>query len=213
MSDLPPDPEDKPGDDPKDDKPKDHTFTQAELDRIAANRAKEGKQAGQRELLEALGVTDVEEAKEILKKHREDEDARRSESERAAAAARQEKEAAEAERREARRERLAARIERALGKAGVPESEIEFVAKMVEVDDDADPDAVQQAVDDLKEKMPRLFEAKKDGEEGEEPGKGSKRTRPKEGDPGKPPRTPPPGDPKERAKSRLASRHPKTAKT
>lgn len=62
------------------------TFTQADMDRIAGERAKRAAEAATNKLLEKLGVQDVSAAAELLAKYRQREAADMSEAEKAAAA-------------------------------------------------------------------------------------------------------------------------------
>lgn len=173
-------------------------FSQAELNRIMAREKGEGKRAALREITEKLGIESLEEAQEILTKAREAEDKKKSETDRERERATREREEAEREKAEARRERLTARIERALFKHGVPEDELEDVSALVKVEDDADADAVQEAVEALKKRLPRLFAA---------PAEEEKPVKPKHGDTGPPPRTPSPKGTSDKARSILQERH------
>lgn len=61
------------------DKSGDKRFTQVELEEVLKERLKRGEEAATKRLLEALGVSDVETAKNALKAHSEAEEAKRTE--------------------------------------------------------------------------------------------------------------------------------------
>jgi len=192
-------------DDPKDGEtdPKEKTFSQDEVSRIGTREKREGKSAGQREILETLGVKDVDEAKEILEAHRKREQESLSEAEKARREAEKEKEEATKERVAARQERHESRIERFLISAGVDVKASGKAVKLVdlEVTDGLEDEDYQAAVEALKKDMPTLFSSTKNqGNPGSDPGKGPG------GDGGS-------ASSQERAKEVLARRHPKPQET
>lgn len=136
-------------------------FTQADLKRIAAKEKAEGKRAAEKALADSLGVS-LDEAKKIIAKHRETEDANKSEAEREREKAKQEREAAEAEKREAAAEKHEARIERALVAAGFSgdDKRLARVRKMVTVEVGASYDDVLADVNEAKTEFPELFTSK-----------------------------------------------------
>lgn len=192
-------------------KPKDRTFTQKEVNRIMAREKKDGKSSGVREVLEALGVKDLEEAKSIIKTYRDDSDAKKDETTKAAEAAKRDREAAEEAKREALLERVDARIERQLMKAKVKEGKESKVAKLLDIDREKDPSAddIKEAIEEIMEDFPELFTSSdEDDDEGDrKPKGGPNRPTRVNGDPGRPPRKVAKKDPAGKARSRLEERH------
>jgi len=135
------------------------TFTQEDLNRIAAAEAdkgeRRGKQAAAEEAAKTLGVS-VEEAARIIKAHQEAEAAAMSEAQRLEAAAKATQAAAEADRAAAKLELHAARVERALTTAGVDEKAIAAV-NVPGITVDSTPEEIKAAVDKLKVDVPSLF--------------------------------------------------------
>lgn len=158
---------------------KDKTFTQEQLNKFLAKEKAQGKAAGkaeaERALAETLGVS-VEEAKAIISKAKEAEDATKSEAEKERAKAAKEREAAEAEKRAAANERLEAQIERALARSGLDfdesaegQKKLARVRKMVTVEAGATYEDVLADVTDIKAEFPELFGSKAAGGEGDKP--------------------------------------------
>lgn len=174
------------------------TFTQEDITRIATREKQEGRTAATAELLKQLGVDNLEDAKAALKRHRDAEDATKTEAQRLADKAAKDSSEAAIARAEAAQERMAAKIERALVRSGVADATLDDVAKLVSVPTDADDATIKAAVDALKERMPMLFTP---GEQ--EPGNG----KPPRSDPGRGPGSKPPGDAQGQAKSILEQRH------
>jgi multidrug efflux pump subunit AcrA (membrane-fusion protein) len=198
-----PDPKDPP--DPADDG--DKKFSQADLNRLLAREKNDGKRAGQSELLQALGVNNLDEAKEIIAARKAAEDAALSDADKARKEAEREKAEAATAKAEAAREKLDSRIERALVRAHIPDDQIELVARMVVVEDGADQDKVNDAVEDLKKKMPQLFEEP-------DPNRAPDPAKPPGSNPGRPPRGgAPTPTPAEAAQAVFAARHPGKVKT
>lgn len=146
-------------------------FTQADVNKFATREKAEGKRAAEKALAESLGVS-IEEAKKIIVKHQETEDATKSEAERERAAAVKEREAAEAAKREATAERHEAQIERALTKEGFDgdEKKLARVRRMITVEVGATYEDVLADVQEAKTDFPELFASKapedKDGKPG-----------------------------------------------
>lgn len=155
----PPDPDDPDDDDPDDPPDPGKQFSQADLDAAVQRRLDKAKRAERRRLEEELGMTAAE-AKAVLDEVDEKDQERLSEAERReAAAARRE---AEAEAREAKAtERLrTTNVRAALRDAGVPATKLKRVERLVDLDDDVDPedeDEIAAAVEALKGEMPELF--------------------------------------------------------
>ena len=174
------------------------TFTQEELSRIAAREKQEGRTAGINELLKQLELDDVDQLKEVLKRQKDADDATKSQVQKDAEKAARDKADAEVEKSAAKRDRLMVKVERSLLRAGVADATLDDVAKLVDIKDDADDDAIKEAIDALKKRLPQLFTPVKP-----EPGTGP----PVQGDPGPGPRPPSPTDSKGQAKSLLEQRH------
>lgn len=184
-------------------------FTQKDLNRLLAREKSDGKRVATAEVLQALGVQNMDEAKDMIQKLREAEQAQLSDAEKAKNAAELAKAEADKAKADAALERKLARIERALIRAGASEEHIDRVSRLVDVEDDADQDKINEAVEALKEDMPALFEA---------PGETNGRApdpKPPGSNPGRPPRTAGQGTPTpvEAAKAVLAARHPGKVKT
>lgn len=159
--------DDPPKDDPpKDDPPKDppqKTFTQEELNRIAAREKQEGQRAAQQQVADDLGVS-LDEAKRIIQEHHSREEADKTEAQRAREQADREKAEAEREKQTTAAERHDARVERALLRAGVPDSDedegkLDRVKRMVTVDVGAEYEDIKADVETIKKDFPQLFES------------------------------------------------------
>lgn len=135
------------------------TFTQAELDRIVGRRASESERQASRKLLEELGVKDAGEAKKLLDAARKAADRDKSETEKATAKAAEQETIAQRATREAAEARMQLKIDRKLLAAGVKPAKLERLSKTVyvELEDDADDDAIKTAIDDIKTDFPEAF--------------------------------------------------------
>lgn len=145
--------------------PAPRTFTQDELNAIAAREKDSGKGAGRKErdteLATQLGVP-VEQLDAKLTEMREAADATKSDAVKAREAADREKAAAEAEKSSAASERHALRVERALLRAGVPADDADLlsdVVTLVRVDAAADDKALADAIEAVKGRHPAVFAA------------------------------------------------------
>lgn len=193
--DLDPDNIPNPDDDPG---KQSRTFSQDELDRIVSREKDQAKRSVAKQLQEELGAP-IDEVKTLLDEARKRSDAEKTEAQREREAAAKAKADAEAERAEAARDRHALRLERNLLKAGVPDSALSRVARMVDVEVGADDDSLSDAITSLKEELPSLFETKADD-----------RKQPPSSDPKGKPKQPAPDDDAllqgaERAKKRYGS--------
>lgn len=153
-----------------DDKPAEKLLPQSEVNRIAATEKEAGKRAAEQELANRLGVP-LDEAEQILKAHRERQDAAKTEAEKAKEAAEAEKREAEAEKQAAKAEVHETRLERAFAKTGLALDDDEKLARirrMVTVEVGASYDDVLADVTKLKESFPELFEAKADDGKGKQ---------------------------------------------
>lgn len=152
-----------PGDDvesEKDDgKSTGRTLTQAQIDRMIGREKTTAERAATRKLLEDLGVTDAAEARKLLESARKAADKDKTETDKL----REKTTAAESAAAEARREAAAARqerqVDRALIGANVDPKRLDRMAKLVrlELDDDADEDAIKAAVGQVREDFAEAF--------------------------------------------------------
>lgn len=213
------DPEDDDLDDPRD---RDRTFSQREMQSIAKREKADGRRSGRRELLEELGVSSVDEAKELVGAARKNEDEAKSEAERAKDQATKDRDAAARQKREAAIERRNAKIERRLLRAGVKEDRLDRALRLLDIDeDDEDVDVkeLDRQIKDLREETPTYFESETDdttdsGDKGQN-NQQQQNGQQKQKQTPPPPVTPPPsgvgssGDksPMEAAKALLVSRH------
>lgn len=144
-------------------KPKDEKLlTQSEVNAIAAREKAEGKRAAETALAETLGVS-IEDAKQIIAKHRETEEASKTEAQKAREAAEAEKAAAGSEKTAAQLEVHQTRLERAFLKEGLDLEEADDKAKrvlrMVTVEAGASYEDVLKDVKQIKTDFPALFGA------------------------------------------------------
>lgn len=171
-----------PADDPADDKGDvgdedksgkgDKTITQAEMNRISAREKAAGKRAALKELADGWGIS-IEEAKAIIDKHNEAEDAKKSDADKSRDKATKELSDAEKAKREAAEERHEARIERALNavKFDGDEKALARVRRIVTVEVGSSYEDILADVKAAQEELPGLFESKtSDGDK--DPGKG-----------------------------------------
>lgn len=149
---------DPPPKDPPNDDPPPKTFSQDDVNRIAAREKEQGRQAAAQSLADDLGVS-LEEAKTIIKEHRDRSEAEKSEAQRAKEAADREKAEAAEEKKAAARERHETKVERRLIRAGVPDDEegLKRVMRMVTVEVGASDDDLQAEIDSIKTQFPTLF--------------------------------------------------------
>jgi hypothetical protein len=156
---------------PEDDDPPARTFSQDDLNRIAAREKDQGRAAALNEVAATLGMP-VDEAKKLLDAARAAEDARKTQAERDAETARQEKAQADQARSEAAAVVQRAKVERALLVAGLPavvadgagrdaeeaaERLLERAVRLVDIPAGADAAAVAAVVTQLKQDLPALF--------------------------------------------------------
>ena len=151
------------GDGPKPSPPREPAeapkYTDAQVNAWAARDRDQGRRAALNEVSTTLGCT-VEEAADILKAHRESEDAKLTAAQKAEQAANEAKKQAEDDRTAAARERHEAKVERALLGAGVPEEKLPRALRALDdIEVGADKDAITTAVKALKDDVPGLFGA------------------------------------------------------
>lgn len=195
-------------------------LTQAEVTRIMTREKQQGHTAGRAAVLKELGIEDPKEAARLIEAAKKAENDALSETERARKEATEAAARAKTAEQETALERVHLKAERKLLASGLQldpkdeekaERQLARAVKLLDLDHEADPEKIKQAVTELKEEMPNLF-ATTDGDEEEEKetSRNGDRTR---RDPGRPPRSSgPKGTSKERAAARLAERHPQTVK-
>lgn len=133
-------------------------LTQDRLTRLLASEKDQGRRAAQRELLEQLGVETLDQAKAVLQREKEAEDARKTEAERLAEQARQDRAQAQADREAARQELLDSRVRAALIASGVEDGEdLGDLVGLVKATSDDDSGTIREKVDALRQRRPGLF--------------------------------------------------------
>ena len=150
------------------------TFTQADMDRIAGERAKRAAAAAADKLLEKLGVTDVNAAVALLSEYRQRKEQDMSEAEKAAAAiadARKETDTLKAALEAERAQRVADKRDNALAQALASAQAIDAddvvlwlqrnaqdaVSALVQSDGTIDPDGVTALVARARSERPHFF--------------------------------------------------------
>jgi hypothetical protein len=135
------------------------TFSQDEVNRMLTREKDQGSRAGVRALLDKLGVDKADDLEGVLTRQREAEQAQLSEAERAKRDADNARATADRERDAAKRDRASVRIERALLRANVNVNLLDDASILVGngLGDDADEQAVTDAVASLAERMPTMF--------------------------------------------------------
>lgn len=132
---------------------------QAELNRIAAREKEQGRRSGVEGLLSKLGFASAEEAEAAVKKMKDEEASRLSETEKAQKAAIEAAKVADAAKSEAQNILLNAKKIEALVGEKMTIDEASLLIDLIKVPDDADKDAIVEAIAELKTKMPKLFSA------------------------------------------------------
>jgi hypothetical protein len=188
-----------------------------EVRRIAAEEKRQGIAKGKKDLLKDLGFESEEEVKQLIKFAKDTQEATASEVDKATKKAEQaETKLATAEARAATAERNLA-IFQTLVESGVPGKTMKDVQRLLDLEDDADEDGIKKAVEDLKERLPALFDVSEEGEDSTGGTSGS------EGKGGKPEsKVPNPGGKREkpgkagdamaRGRATLYARHPELQK-
>lgn len=145
------------GDPPKPGPPAQRSFTQAEVEALAAREKAQGKRAAAREFAEKHGFNSIEDAEQFIAAARQAQEASLSEQQK------REKDLADREARAEAREKAAAARERAANRRavlvglGATGDDLDDAAALLRVDDDADDQAVAAAAAKLKERRPELF--------------------------------------------------------
>jgi hypothetical protein len=144
-------------DPPKPGPPASRTFTQAEVDALAAREKSQGKRAAAREFAEKYGFSSIEDAEAFIVAARKAEEAQLSEQQKREKALADREAAADAREKAAiARERNANRRATLVG-LGATGDDLEDAAALLRVPDDADDAAVTEAATKLRERRPELF--------------------------------------------------------
>lgn len=177
-------------------------FSQEDLARIAAKEKNEGKRSGQREVLEALGFSSLEEARKFREAMEAAEVSKLNETQRAKKEADDYRQKYQDLQSELKTTRINSYLRTALIQNGVSDSDdVKMLSRLVEVDyDEDDEESITEKVKDLKARKPNFF-TESDGT-----GTNPPERRLPASDPGKAPRKSP-TDSSQRARDRLVSRH------
>jgi hypothetical protein len=189
--------------------------------RALAREKREGQAQARRELMERFGVNTEEELQEQLQELKKRQDADTDESDRLRSENERLKKVNDELKAENKLRDFNDSVKTKLADAGVPASKAGKVLPMLNLKADADEDTVDDAIAELKEDFPNLFEEQGGGEDtGEDldpltgfPRSSSNRkTGPPASDTGRPPRKPgTQTDPKKASHDLLLKRHPHLA--
>jgi len=139
--------------------------TQEQIDKLMGRARSEGKSTATREMLDELGVDDIDAVKAVITAHQERVDADKTEVDRAKDEAVQAKREAEQARAETAQAQLSVRVDRALVEANVETNALSHIAELIKVDPSATDDEIREAIDTLKGDIPQMF-AEPDGAPG-----------------------------------------------
>ncbi|MEE1812721.1 hypothetical protein [Streptomyces sp. BE133] len=148
-----------PADPPKPSPPAQRTFTQAEVEALAAKEKAQGKRSAAKEFAEKHGFTSIEDAETFIAA------ARKAQEDSLTEQQKREKDLADREARAEAREQAAAARERAaqlrviLAGLGSTGDDLEDATALLRVADDADETQIKDAADKLKARRPELFGA------------------------------------------------------
>lgn len=144
---------------PKPTPPAQRTFTQTEVEALAAKEKAQGKRSAAKELAEKLGFTSIEDTEAFIAAARQAKEAQLTEQEK------RERDLADREAKAEAREKAAEARERAANRRavlvglGASGDDLEDAAALLRVPDDADDTVLQEAADKLKTRRPELFGA------------------------------------------------------
>ncbi|MET8746290.1 hypothetical protein [Streptomyces sp. NPDC004728] len=153
----PPTGDSNPQDPPKPAPPTQRTFTQAEVEALAAKEKAQGKRSAAKEFAEKHGFTTIEDAEAFIAAARQSQEAALTEQEK------RERELADREARADAREKAAADRERVANRRAVlvglgsTGEDLEDAAALLRVADDADDATITAAAEALKGRRPELF--------------------------------------------------------
>lgn len=153
------DPAADPANPPKPSPPAQRTFTQSEVEALAAKEKAQGKRSAAKELAEKLGFSAIEDAEAFIAAARQAKEAQLTEQEK------RERELADREAKAEAREKAAEARERTANRRavlvglGATGDDLDDATALLRVADDADDTDVQAAADALKARRPELFGA------------------------------------------------------
>jgi 2-oxoglutarate dehydrogenase complex dehydrogenase (E1) component-like enzyme len=195
-------------------------FTQEQINDAAGRARNEGRQSAQKDLLESLGVKDVDEAKAILAAKREADEKNKDELTKAADKATKAEAdlirvTADHESASHNNRVQAAVLKKLLGEQATVLDKANVIRKLIDVDAKAEDKDLDAAVEALAKTMPELFSVVGAGQGGD--GNGGTGGKPP-GRPATPPGRPAPGGgsgaatPADAARTKLYERHPRLNK-
>lgn len=136
-------------------------FSQADIDKIAGETRQKATAAAEKKLLESLGVSDLEAAKEALRKQREAEEAAKTEAQRLAEERDAAKAQAEAAMQQAHETLKSAALQGALRDAGINPERIAAAVRLVDrtslAVENGEVTGVAEAIEALKGESPEWF--------------------------------------------------------
>ena len=139
----------------------DKKFSQADMDRIAGDTRQSAKSAAQKELLDALGVTDLDAAKAALVVAKEAEDAKLTETERLTRERDEAKAEVEAERGRSTTLLAMTKLEGALRDSGITPERLPAAMKLADFSalkvDGTDVAGIPEAIEGVKALSPEWF--------------------------------------------------------
>ncbi len=148
-------------------KAKELKFSQADLDRIAGDSRQSGRTAAEKELLEKLGVTDLDAAAAALKAAKDAEDAKLSEVERLTKERDEANAKAEATAKTATQLLAATKLEGGLRDAGINPERLSAALKLADVSalkvDGTEVTGIPEAIEAVKAASPEWFGARRPG--------------------------------------------------
>lgn len=137
-------------------------FSQADLNRAAGDARREGRESAEKKLADELGVP-LAEAKDLIKKARDQEESEKSEAQKAIDKAKADSDAANERAAAAALREHRANIRDALRDEGVSKERLDAVTKLVDVEVGADDETIATAVAATKKDFPELFGGKSGG--------------------------------------------------
>lgn len=146
-----------PADPPKPAPPAQRTFTQAEVEALAAKEKAQGKRSAAKEFAEKHGFGSIEDAEQFIATARKAQEDALSEQEKREKALADREAAAEAREKAAVARERAANRRAALVSLGATGDDLEDAAALLRVADDADDAAIADAATQLKQRRPELF--------------------------------------------------------
>jgi hypothetical protein len=146
-----------PADPPKPGPPAQRTFTQAEVEALAAKEKAQGKRSAAKEFAEKHGFNSIEDAETFIAAARKAEEDSLSEQQKREKALADREAAADARERAAIARERAANQRAVLVGLGATGVDLEDAAALLRVADDADDATIAEAAAKLKERRPELF--------------------------------------------------------